>query len=400
MKRGFFNRRKSGRADEDGHRLKRAALTEADGIITPNEATDRHGIGIIVERFFGEFPNTLSVRSQDSFGGEQNFGTEKLRISHLGLARWESYERMLRLLNGSTVRRILCIPFFPDDLITAICLKEIFNAPLCIYVMDDNNIGAHGIPDHLFAEALAKARLRLGISPEIRDAYQAKFGELFHVLPPLVESRWLSELPPAKNFPFQTDTAVLIGNVWSQKWLERLRLALRGSGLKVHWYGNTGAKWLNYSSEDLARDGISSFGFIPENELVARLRSYPFALIPSGSLDQNDDRPELARLSLPSRIPYLAGVAHLPLIVLGSPETAAGNFVRHFDVGIVCSYSPEALRGAAAEICKADCQARFRRKAAALGPAFTLENAGQWIWDSLANGAPLDDRFERIMPRR
>src|SRR4029078_2745199 len=129
---------------------------------TPNEANPRHGIGIIVERFFVQYPNTLSIRSHNSFGGDQKFGTQRLLISHAGLARWESYQMFLRILNGSTIRRIVCIPFFPDDLISAICLKELFNVPLCIYVMDDNNIGAHGIPDDLFREALGKAQLRLG----------------------------------------------------------------------------------------------------------------------------------------------------------------------------------------------------------------------------------------------
>ena len=142
--------------------LPRAAMTGADVIITPNEANERHGIGILVERFFGGMPNTLSIRSQDSFGGEQKFGTHQLRVSHAGLARWESYELLLKVLNGSTVRRVVCIPFFADDLITAICLRELFGCPLCIYVMDDNNIGAHGIPNDLFAEALWRASLRLG----------------------------------------------------------------------------------------------------------------------------------------------------------------------------------------------------------------------------------------------
>ena len=95
------------------------ALSEADVVITPNEPNERHGIGIIVERFFGGQPNLLSIRSHDSFAGEQKFGTANLRISHAGLSRWESYGHLLRILNGSTVRRIICIPFFPDDLITA-----------------------------------------------------------------------------------------------------------------------------------------------------------------------------------------------------------------------------------------------------------------------------------------
>src|SRR2546423_1138870 len=112
-----------------------AVLSGADVIITPNEPNLRHGIGIIVERFFGNFPNVLSIRSEDSFGGEQDFGSYRLRVSHSGLARWESYELLLDILNGSTFRRILCIPFFSDDLITALALKELFGARLCVYVM-------------------------------------------------------------------------------------------------------------------------------------------------------------------------------------------------------------------------------------------------------------------------
>lgn len=381
--------------------LPRHAVTEADVIITPNEANLRHGIGIIVERFFGSFPNTISIRSQNSFRGEQDFGTHRLLISHAGLARWESYEQILRIMNGSTVRRIVCIPFFADDLISAICLKELFNVPLCIYVMDDNNIGAHGVSDDLFREALAKARLRLGISPEIRDAYEAKFGFPFHVLPPLVERQHLlaESAPPEAAF-VEKRPGALVGNVWSQQWLERLRETMRAGGVKLHWYGNTSATWLHYSEQDLAADGITTVGFLPEDDLIERLRWHPYAIIPSGSLDEHDDRPELARLSLPSRIPYLAAVANLPLIVLGHPETSAGHFVRHFQVGLVCPYEGRALHRAVAEICTPELQGRFRANAASTGQAFTLDHPGEWLWQSLWRGAPLDPRFELLLPKR
>jgi hypothetical protein len=373
------------------------AMTEADVVITPNEANLRHGIGIIIERFFGTFPNTLSIRSQNSFGGEQEFGTHRLLISHAGLARWESYERLLRILNGSTVRRVVCVPFFADDLITAICLRELFNVPLCIYVMDDNNIGAHGIPDDLFREALGRAQLRLGISPEIRSAYQDKFGLPFFVLPPLVNREHVLSEPILPEAAFvERRPGALIGNVWSQKWLERLRGTVRSSGVKLHWYGNTRAPWLDYSEDELAEDGILTIGFLPEEDLIEKLRWHPFALIPSGSLDEQDDRPELARLSLPSRIPYLAAVANLPLIVLGSPETAAGHFVQRFGLGMVCPYESAALRETALRICTPEAQGHHRRQAAAIGSSFTLDNPGEWLWRSLAAGAPIDDRFAAL----
>ena len=378
--------------------LPRAALTGAEAIITPNEVNEKHGIGIIIERFFGRDHNVLSLRSQNSFRGEQKFGARQLEVSHAGLARWESYERLLHLLNGSTVRRVLCVPFFADDLITAICLKELFEAPLCVYVMDDNNIGAHGIPDHLFREALQKARLRLGISPEIRDAYARKFSLPFHVLPPLVdEGSCQQRAEPDAGF-LRERVGVLIGNVWSQKWLERLRTALKSSGLKVHWYGNTNATWLNYSAEQLAADGIQTMGFLPEAELLARLKKYPYAIIPSGSLDEHDDRPELARLSLPSRIPYLMGTTNLPLVVVGHPETAAAHFVRRFLIGGICPYDGQKLREMVEAICGDEEQRLFRQNAAETAPKFALQNPGRWIWDSLEKGEPIEDRFEVLLP--
>jgi hypothetical protein len=375
-------------------------LSGADLIVTPNEANQRHGIGIIVERFFGGIPNVLSVRSEDSFGGEQTFGVRQLRVSHAGLSRAESYRHLLKILNGSTIKRIVCIPFFPDDLITAICLRELFQAHLCIYVMDDNNIGAHGIPNGLFAEALGKASLRLGISPEIRDAYQDRYGMPFFVLPPLVaHEHVITQAIVPEAAIVERRPGALIGNVWSQKWLERLRQTLRGSGVKLHWYGNTNASWLHFDKQELAKDGIVTIGFLPEDDLIEKLRWHPFALIPSGSLDEHDDRPELARLSLPSRIPYLAAVANLPLLVLGHPGTAAGHFVERFGLGQVCSYESAALRQAAERICDLEDQWRFRKNAVAIGRQFALDNPGDWVWKSLENGEPIDSRFEELMPR-
>src|SRR5215213_6789754 len=131
--------------------------------------------------------------------------------------------------------------------------------------------------------------------------------------------------------------------------MKRLRHALRGSGVKLHWYGNINASWLKYSKEELEADGITTVGFLPEEDLIERLRWHPYAVIPSGSLDEQDDRPELARLSLPSRISYLAAVANLPLIVLGHPQTSASHFVQRFHLGLVCPYDTVALREAAAQ---------------------------------------------------
>ena len=79
-------------------------------------------------------------------------------------------------------------------------------------------------PMRCFAEALSKARLRLGISPEIRDAYSAKYNVPFHVLPPLVEQEHVLAQPALPEAAItERRPGALIGNIWSQQWLERLR---------------------------------------------------------------------------------------------------------------------------------------------------------------------------------
>jgi hypothetical protein len=268
---------------------------------------DRHGTGVILRRIFGASPNVLSIRSSRLYP-EHLLGQEQLCFDHKGLNRTESFTNVLRILNGNTVRRILCVPFLPDELITALVIKEAFNVPLCVFLMDDNNIHAHGIPDELMREALQKAALRLAISPELRDAYERKYQLKFWVVPPVVDAQAVQTKPQVPNGPLaQARTAVLIGSIWSRAWLDLLRQTIRQSGLKVDWYGNAKASWLKASPPDLERDGITDRGFLAEAELTTKVKEYLFALVPSGTLDTQDDRPEIAKLSLPTRIPNRSG---------------------------------------------------------------------------------------------
>ena len=375
-------------------RLPRGAIQKADVILTPNEITDRHGTGVLLNRIFGGGRDLLSIRSSNLYR-EHSLPGLNLCFNHEGLSRAESFERVLHVLNGSTVQRILCVPFHSDDLITALTLKELFAAPLCTYVMDDNNIYAHGIPDELMREVLSKSDLRLAISPEMRDEYEKKYSLKFWILPPVVakeslkSNRELGSLEPTKGH-----TGVLVGNLWSRRWLDRLRQTVKQAGLRLDWYGNTQASWLKTSSEELAQDGIVDCGFLPEKELTQRLRRYAYAVIPSGSLEEKDDRPEIARLSLPTRMPYLLAAGHIPMLVLGSAQTAAARFVDRFGVGSVTGYNPRQLQQAVEDICQAERQKVLRRNAAQHAILFSAEGLADWIWRSLQRGEACDERFE------
>ena len=380
--------------------LQKDALRDADAIITTNEVCDRHGTGVILGRIFGASPNVLSIRSTRLYP-EHSLGQEQLCFDHNGLNRSESFTNVLRILNHNTVRRVLCVPFLPDELITALVIKEAFNAPLCVFLMDDNNIHARGIPDDLMREALQKASLRLAISPELRDAYERKYQLKFWVVPPVVNAEAVQTSPRIPTGPLaQARRGVLIGSIWSRAWLDLLRTTIRESGLKVDWYGNAKASWLKASPRDLERDGITDCGFLPEPELTTKVKEYPFALVPSGTLDAQDDRPEIAKLSLPTRMPYLLAVCNTPLIVLGSTQTAAARFLTRFEFGTVCPYDPKALQQAVLRICQPEEQLRLRSTAAQHSPLFSATGLADWIWDALESGAPKDERFETAFCRR
>src|SRR5262245_31938223 len=118
--------------------LPRRVLKKADVVVTTNEITDRHGTGVILNRIFSASENLLCIRSTRLYR-EHSLQARQLCLPQKWLTRSQSFERVLYALNGNTVGRVLCVPFLADELITAIALKEMFNVPLCTYIMDDNN---------------------------------------------------------------------------------------------------------------------------------------------------------------------------------------------------------------------------------------------------------------------
>ena len=374
------------------------ALANADVVITHVEVNDKHGVGALVRKLFLGEPNILSIRSADLYAGDHQFADASLIIKHSGASRDMVFDQVSEAVGESTVRRILCIPYFPDDAWTGIALKELFGVPLCTYLMDDQNIYHDGIPDGVMRELLTKSDLRLAISPELRAAYEAKYGLQFHYMPPVVPARLVPSrlvVPPADSVQHE---GVMIGNVWGRKWVDLLRKTVRGSGIELHWFSNGEFRWLECSREALLKDSIMTHSPPCDEDLVPILRRSRFAVLPSGALDGSDDRSFLAHLSLPSRLVYMMATAQLPVIVLGSPRTAAANFVRHYGTGTVCEYNRTAFAAAVEQITEPETNLQMRRNALRAAGAFTDIGAAEWIWQSLARKAPADARYEIMMP--
>lgn len=370
-----------------------------DVVVTLCEVNSKHGTGILLDRIFGISPGIASIRSISYYGGEHSLGELQINLSAKSMTRFEVFSKVLKALEGKRVRRVICVPYRSEDLLIAIAVKDIFNVPLCAYIMDDQNIYASSIPDSLMAEFLSKASLRLAISPEMRNAYERKYNLKFFWLPPVVPNQFIQTVAQAPTQHYmRTQTGILIGNIWGQSWLKQLQHTIRGSGLKIDWYGHkTTAR--NTDPEELTAAGIIAHGFVPESQLVPVLRNYPYAIIATGNLDDADDAKAIAKLSLLSRIPFIMATSGTPMIVLGSPDTAVAHFVKRFQIGIHSSYDANEFVRAVEKITDPNCQQTMRENAARVAEQFGVWGIADWIWKTLETGNPADDRFETLAPR-
>lgn len=377
-----------------------AVLQNADVIVTHIEVNDRHGVGALTGKLFGGCPNIISIRSADYYGGEQNFGAVHFCLSHPVKSRDAVFLSVLTALGEHQAARVLCIPYFPDDVRTALAIKEIFGIPLCTYLMDDQNVCVQGIPDELMRELLTKSALRLAISPELYVAYELKYGCKMWFMPPLVDARLI--LNRVTTLSLRPDAGVIIGNIWGQRWLDLLRKTVRNSGISLRWYSNGDLRWLNCNREDVIRDSIIPHEGPPvsDNRLVEILRQASYVVVPTGVLDDTDDRRFIAQLSLPSRIPYILATSHTPIIVLGDRRTGAARFVEQHRIGLVAPYEEQHFRTTVGQITSPDVNLNMRKNALAAAGRFTDIGAAEWIWQSLARGEPMDRRFEDMMPKQ
>jgi len=375
-----------------------------DVIVTPNEMNERHGTGSLVRRLFGGRPGIVSIRARNDYGGEHELGDEAIVLPHGNSSRAAACERVIYAMRGRTVRRVVCVPYVADDLVTTIVLGDVFQAQVCIWIMDDQNVAVPNIPDALVREALEKARLRVTTHSEMREAYERKFGFRFALLPAVATGGLIRHTP--MSLPVASPTpgrGAFVGSIWSRKWLEHLAATLANARMEVDWYGNHQSPYLGLTGEDharLARSGIVAHGILPEPKLAAVLRQHSYALVPTGNFTGDDgNAAAVARLSLPGRILFIAATSNTPVIVLGSEETPASRFVRRFGIGVTSPYEAEAFRRAVEHVTVPEVQTEMRRRAAAIAGVLSSDGVADWLFRSLERGEPADDRFETLMPR-
>jgi len=348
---------------------------------------------VLLRRFFPDSGDFVTLRSATNYQGVEEFGGVNLLLGDPTLTPPELRLRLRRLLAPWRIRRILCVPFTALDFAHATAVRALAGAPLATYVMDDQNVVAANVPDVFARQCFAASDLRLTISPEMQAAYAAKYPEFeFGLMPPIVassemrrENRWDPRRRPAHH-------AVLVGNVWSNGQLAQLVRFIGSAGLKVDWFGRE-------SHPDLVKAGLAGQGSLPEAALADRLTEYPFVIVPSGLLDGTEDNEWLTRLSLPSRMVFLLQT-QTPMLVLGSPDTAASRFVRQLGVGRVVPYDAKDPRSAIKALVAPETRAGFLAAAARHADSYLLPAAGDWIWRSLARGRAQPAPFDAVYAAR
>src|SRR6266404_4713404 len=261
-----------------------------DVVVTANEINDRHGTGVLLKRILNGRPDIFCIRSRNHWG-RHDFGEWNVTLSHQGYQRPECFRHVQRFLAGRQVNSVLCVPFLIDELLTSIAIHDAFDAKLCAYVMDDQNVATSVIPDPLMREFLEKSTLRLATHHELRSSYEQKYGLPFFLLPAVAPEHLIAREACEPVYDHTARRGALMGSFWDQSWFNKLCSELKGSGWRVDWYGNNRSPFLEFPTSDLVQAGITPLGIVSEDRLALELRKYPFVIVPAATLDGSETNP-------------------------------------------------------------------------------------------------------------
>lgn len=404
-------------------------------VIAPCEINARHGTGLLIQYLIADLGQVATVNSMRCYNDDRAHSRVHHYLPSHKMSRHQIYDQVYEWFGAAPPKQAYVVPYFESDLLVSMALRDLFHTKIALHIMDDNCLFGSEIAADVAEEAISKSDVLLVISPEMRQAYEQRFGRKAWILPPIVPQNLIPGQLVLPQFPAanaataaasqpsvkrqwwrqitnvfrrqesvtanatELPRGILIGNIWDRAWLEQLRKTIRDSGLQVDWYSNNPeAVWLKDSVKDLAADGIHLHDSLWGQALVDELRKRPFALMPSGQLTGEGSRESIARLSLPSRIPFVVSTAHLPVIALGSPETAAAKFVQRFELGVSIDYDGVALRQAVQTLLQPQQQQEIRQRAQKLSQTFSAEGLENWLWQSVEKQQPADSRFEDLFP--
>lgn len=307
-------------------------------ILTYETLNQSHGTGVLVQRYFKDFPanRLFSICHQDT-------GQPWLKNS-LSLSAELTVSQNAKLIHQAFIEQ----DFLPD-LVYATVFDEIdLNAlaavldvlpdgiPVIQHFMDYMPHDSNAFDQRFVAlsDRIAEIwALTEGMSRELRRRYGLDVQHMtaLHQDVPAATKQDYADFSSG----FRT---VVLGNLW-QPWmmpmLDRIwcNCMRARPGLRpIEWYVHPLRAQAMIDAGYALGNGIQWRGFVTGHALQAQLTSAELAILPfNAEATANDD---YARFSLPSRLTELCG-AGLPIVVIASPDTEPAQFISERDCGLV-----------------------------------------------------------------
>ena len=371
-----------------------------DLVINANDLTSAHGTGVLLGRVLKQAPDYLLLRAFNSWGGAQTaYPAAEYVFGRYSQPRAEIADFVATRLRPWDIGHILSVPYTREDVVMAIVAQAITGAPLSIWVMDDNCLVADGVPRALMAELVRAASARFAISPSLRDLYAETFDTPFHMLPPLVASELL-RCGDAAGGRSTSDRprAAIVGNIWTQSWLDRTLDLLAQCDIETDWYTSAGHfDFLTIDLDRLRRAGVSIRPGLDARETAMRAAAADFVLAPSTDMAEDTvQAASIGHMSLPSKLAFVTAAAGAPIMVLANGPSGAADYVRRFDLGEVSTYEVGDFRNAVDRLRLTSRQIDIRQRSLQMADGFDVDGSYELITRTAQNGRLTDDRFDRM----
>jgi hypothetical protein len=166
-------------------------------VVSPCEINSRHGTGLLIKYLVKDFSEVATVNSISCYNDDRIPSRIHHYLPKQSMSRAEIYDQVFNWFCGSPPKEAYVVPYFESDMLIALALNDLFKTKICLHVMDDNCLFSNAIQLDVAAETIEKSTLVLAISPEMKQAYEQRFGKRIWLLPPIVPDHLIATDPIA-----------------------------------------------------------------------------------------------------------------------------------------------------------------------------------------------------------
>ncbi|HEY0790897.1 MAG TPA: FkbM family methyltransferase [Chthoniobacterales bacterium] len=332
-------------------------------------------------------PVFLSVDAQ-TIDMSDRANTRTIRLT--GCDRAAGYREVARCLEAWEFSRILCLPGCEDDLRIAVAAADISGKPLALYLVDKlperSTLGLNAV----LAETLQKARVCFALTEGIRAHYQKQFPKRIWLVPPVLPS---SQAPPRGSREIAKPLkGVFLGHPGAVETFRCIRQMLSPEALQLTWLNGSGRQANDpeqIGDWQIARVVSASAALVADT-----CQGSDFLLVAGTTLDETSTGGRTNADVLWAIVEALVASGR-PILLVERSETAASRSVQEGGLGATW-YLQGNLEQKLAEIVSDPFRHRTLETAGQFASRFTGAELVKFIWDSLALGRGVDDRYEKL----